>query len=368
VQDVADRSALVSVVILNYQGKEFLSFCVASVLRSSYRRLEVVIVDNGSRDGSIELAEGLFGKDPRVKIVKLKGNVGFAAGNNAGVKYCTGKYVVFLNNDTVVDRMWITELVKVMEKRPDAGALQSKLLRLSNPKIFDSTGDFVDYFGLSFCRASGEEDRGQYNHLDEIFSARAAAMMVRSSTLKDVGVFDDSFFMIFEDIDLGWRIRLRGYKVLYVPSSVVYHYGEATTRRVDYGIRIFHGTKNLIAMVLKNKCLSELLKFNPLPYTFGTVVSDIVRKRDARILLARLRAILWVLRRFPELWKRRLTVQNFIRNTEEADVRKLMLKTNLTLLAQLFVSSLKFGENIAWRKYFARIYRSQRVISSEQPR
>ena len=156
-----EKLPLVSVIILNYNGKRFLNKCLTSVLNSNYSNVEVILVDNASTDDSIKLVKESFGHSPVLIIVKNSTNLGFAAGNNVGLSCSKGKYVVFLNNDTVVEPNWLIELVGVMETNAKIGAAQSKLLSLHNKNFFDSAGDFIDYYGIPIRRGSwGEEDKG----------------------------------------------------------------------------------------------------------------------------------------------------------------------------------------------------------------
>jgi GT2 family glycosyltransferase len=326
---------LVSVVILNYNGKNFVSQCLKSVLSNVYPNFEVLFVDNGSKDGSVALVEKLFGDDSRLEILKLGKNMGFALGNNIGIERCKGDYIMFLNNDTIVEQHYLAELVKVMEEQSDVAAVQSKLLKMDNPKLLDSAGDFVDYFGLTYNRGKGE-NADQYDQMDEIFSARGAAMMVKSSVLKTVGVFDPSFFMIYEDIDLCWRIRLKGYKILFSPKSIVYHFSEATTSKLNRSLPVFHGTKNWIMLMLKNRQQKGLIKFSPLIFLLCSMTMDIIKRRDIESFLARLQAIGWALRNLRQIWTKRLFVQKMLKVTSFNE-DNLLVKIDLTCLTRRFL-------------------------------
>lgn len=327
---------LVSVIILNYNGKKFLNSCLKSVLKNNYPNFEVILVDNGSKDGSAELAGTLFGGDSRLKIITLGRNMGFAAGNNIGIEHSRGDYIMFLNNDTIVEQQFLAELVKVLEEQSDVGVVQSKLLRMDAPSLLDSAGALVDYYGLTYNRGEGEEDLGQYDRLEEIFGAKGAAMMIKSNVLREVGLFDSSFFLVYEDIDLCWRIRLRGYKVLYAPKSIVYHFSEATTRKLNRIFPIFHGTKNWIMLMIKNREAMGLIKFSPLIYLMGTMTLDILKRRDPESMLARFRAIVWNLRHLPRIWTKRLFIQKILKAPQYTE-SSLLLKNDLTSLTKLFI-------------------------------
>jgi hypothetical protein len=340
---------LVSVIILNYNGKRFLNECLTSVLNSSYPNFEVILVDNASTDDSIKFVKERFGHVPVLMIVKNSNNLGFAAGNNVGTSYSKGKYIVFLNNDTVVEPNWLIELVSVMETDAKIGAAQSKLLSLADKRFIDSAGDFIDYYGFPIRRGSwGEEDKGQYDRVEEIFSARGAATIVRRKLLTEIGAFDADFYLNYEDIDLCWRIRLNGYKIVFVPKSKVYHIGGAS---ITSTVGVFYTEKNRISALLKNMPLKYLVKYNPLTFTLCGLISDLLFKRPL-LLYARIKAILWVLKNFKKIWCKRLLIQRFVKKVDHEMVNEYMLKTNLKLLFLLFLVRIRRGNKQATEYYF----------------
>lgn len=361
------KKPLVSVVILNYNGRRFIETCLKSVLNDTfYSNFEVILIDNASTDGSIELVKRRFERDPRLIIVRNNKNLGFAEGNNVGVRYARGEYIVFLNSDTVVDNNWLTELVKVMNSDQIIGAAQSKLLLLRQPEYLDSAGDYIDYYGLPIRRGGGwkEKDYGQYNHIEEIFSARGAAMIVRRSVISEVGLFDPKFFLSYEDIDLCWRIRLRGYKVVFVPKSVIYHLGEASSPPADSPQKIFHMTKNHIATMLKNSPTKSLEKYNPLSLITLFMIMDLIKRRPI-LFMVRIKAIVWIIRNFKYVWRERVKTQIHIRKCRNEMVMKYMLKTNFTSLFRLFVNAYKYGYNFAIKNYFEKGFSSKQKVRNE---
>lgn len=318
-------------------------------MNSSYPSFEVILIDNASTDDSIKLAKEKYGRSPALIIIKNCANMGFAAGNNVGTTYAKGKYVLFLNNDTVVEPNWLIELVSVMESDAKIGAAQSKLLSLADKKTIDSAGDFVDYYGLSFQRGWGEEDRGQYNRVEEIFSARGAAFIVRNKILSEIGAFDPDFFFCYEDIDLSWRIRLNGHKIVFVPKSIVYHIGSGSI--INSSTNVFHIEKNRFFTVLKNNRLSFLVRFNSLSFTLGEIMGDLMLKRPS-FLYARTKAVFWVLTNFKGIWCKRQIIQRNIKKIDSKMINNCMLETNLKLLLQLFLAQIQLGEKQATRNYF----------------
>jgi len=239
----------VSVIIVNWNGGPVLVRCVKSVLESEYHNFELIVVDNASSDGSIEGLINLYGSDPRLHIIRLKKNVGFALANNIGAFHAKGEYLVFLNNDTVVERNWLKELLQPFLKDPMVAVTQAKLLSIDG-RYIDGADDYIDRFGYPMILGHGDVDRGQYDQEREIFSARAAAMMVRVDVFRKVGMFDGTFFAGYEDVDLSWRIRLVGYRVMLCPRAVVWHVGGYSVKRVKE-LRSAP-CKNLLALVAKN--------------------------------------------------------------------------------------------------------------------
>lgn len=231
---------LVSIIIVNYNGKDYLEKCLESLLKINYKNIEIIVVDNHSIDGSIEFLETYY---PQIKIKRLDKNYGFAYPNNLGSKMAQGEFLLFLNNDTTVTPSFLLELVEYMNEHLDVGICQSLLLKPNGD--VDSSGDFVDSNGICFS------SKEHVNQVTEILSAKGASMLVRKEIFSKLGGFDEKFFITFEDVDLGWRTWIIGYRVVIVPTSVVYHYGGGTIKKIDPGIA-FHGFKNQLSMRLTN--------------------------------------------------------------------------------------------------------------------
>jgi len=189
---------------------------------------------------------------PRVKVIKLGRNTGFSFANNVGARAARGFFLFFLNNDAFVERSAISTLVEtykaLAERGVRVGALQPKLVS-ANGLYYDGAGDYVDYFGYPFILGHGDVNRGQYDCLREIFSARGAALMIRRSLFLAVGGFDEGLFMGLEDVDLGWRLRALGYRNFYVPQAVVYHIGSYSIKKSGCTSAV---SRNLLALLAKN--------------------------------------------------------------------------------------------------------------------
>jgi GT2 family glycosyltransferase len=326
---------MISVVILNFNGKKFLNKCLDSVFKTCYANFEVIVVDNASTDGSIELAQMNFRRQSNLRIISNDTNLGFAEGNNIGAKAAAGEYVLFLNNDTEVDPNWLVELVAVIESDKSIGAAQSKIL-LFDHKTIDSAGDFVNRYGKGWMRGRDDKDKGQYNKTHEIFSPRGAAAIVKRQILREVGYFDPTFFTICEDIDLGWRIRLNGYKVVYVPQSVVYHFGSGTRKKVqDSEKSYYYNSRNSLIMLIKNYDTKNLLMsgITNVSVELAMFLISLFFPSKRKYNLSRARAFTWVLVNFRHVWEKRLQVQHWVRKVPDDTIRKLMIRGNSPFLS-----------------------------------
>jgi GT2 family glycosyltransferase len=321
----AGLQPFVSVIVLNYNGKHLLYDCFSTLFATDYENFEVILVDNASVDGSVEYVKKSF-REPRFKVITLDRNYGPAHGRNKGIEKSLGDYVVLLDNDVRVHKKWLKEVVKVMESDPNIGAAQPKLL-LDDEVHIDAAGGFIDYLGRVYQRGVFEEDVGQYDKIDEVFYAKNAAVIFRRKILKEVGLLDPDYFMYYEETDLCWRIWLRGYRVVYVPTSVVYHKGAATMGKKRSPEAIFSDRKNQIATLIKNYRLGNLVKYLPPILTrmfLFSVKLALKGKRD--LAAAYLKAIIWNIVNLRKLWKKRMYVQHVIRRVSDEEVMRVMLK------------------------------------------
>ncbi len=208
----------------------------------------MLLVDNGSTDGS---AEHVRRRWPAVRVLEAGRNLGFAAGNNAGMREARGRHIVLINNDTRARPGWLRGLVETAESDPRIGAVASKLVFMDRPHVIQNAGSLVLTDGSGADRGTGEEDHGQYERREEVFAACGGAALYTRAMLDDVGLFDEAFFNYYEDTDLSWRMRLRGWKVVYEPAAVVEHVHSATG--VEWSpFFIFHVDRNRLFMILKN--------------------------------------------------------------------------------------------------------------------
>lgn len=248
---------LVYIIVLNWNGMEHLQSCLSSLFRLNYENYRVVLVDNGSTDGSVPFVETTF---PDVELIRNKRNVGFCRGNNRGMRLaieCGARYVTLLNNDTEVDPEWLTELVRVAENDGSIGALSSKMLMFYNRELINSTGVVCTPYGNAVDIGIGRYDAPKWNQAREVLAVCGGAFFVRSKVLKEVGLFPD-YTIYLEDVDLSFRIWNAGYRIRYAPSAVVYHKFSATMGDTkEFKRKIYLNTRNRLWLICKHFPLSK---------------------------------------------------------------------------------------------------------------
>jgi GT2 family glycosyltransferase len=249
------------IIIVNWNGLHFLEDCLTSAEQQTYESYEIILVDNGSADGSIEYVKRHF---PKVKILELERNVGFAKANNIAIGKALHQkinYIALLNNDTKADRRWLEKLIEASQTDVRVGICASKILLLSDPTIIDSTGHIFQS-GKIGDRGYGEIDSGQYDDQLDVIGACAGACLYKREMLEDIGLFDESFITYYEDADLSWRSHNKGWKAKYVPESVVLHHHSGTisnNEKLDQ-LRMELLRINLVKMIRNNATFSQKLR------------------------------------------------------------------------------------------------------------
>lgn len=251
-----------AVVILNWNGEAMLRQFLPSVISGSNEEGTVVYVaDNASTDHSCEIVEKEF---PSVRLIRLDQNYGFAEGYNRALAQVEAEYVVLLNSDVEVTEGWLQDMVAYMDTHPEVAACQPKILSYRHRNLFEyagASGGFMDCYGYPFCRGrvfdTVEEDKGQYEEIVPVFWATGAALLIRLEVYRKVGGLDARFFAHMEEIDLCWRLRSRGYQLVCIPSSKVYHVGGATLKK-ENPRKTFLNFRNNLLMLYKNLPEEEL--------------------------------------------------------------------------------------------------------------
>ncbi|HEY9712238.1 MAG TPA: glycosyltransferase family 2 protein [Chroococcales cyanobacterium] len=254
------ESGLVSIVIPNWNGKRFLQGCLDSIAKQTYKNLEVIIVDNGSKDGSVEYIKESF---PDVRLFCYEENTGFSVAVNWGIRESKGEYVALLNNDTVVDEAWLAELVKVMQARPEIGSAGCKMLAYDDHTLLDGAGDGYRRGGLPGRIGHRERDMGRFDRPRYILGACGGAAIYRHTLFDEIGYLDEDYFAYLEDVDFALRAQSAGYKCYYTPAAIVYHLGCGTTGSGYSPLVVRLSAQNNLNTIVKNIPRELLWKFLP---------------------------------------------------------------------------------------------------------
>lgn len=256
-------SHTISIVIPNYNGIRYLEACLDSV-RSQTRKPDlVIVVDNGSSDGSVGMLEEKY---PEVLIRAFPENTGFCGAVNEGIRISKAKrmeFCILLNNDTAVDPSFTGELENAILRDPRIFSCQAKMLSMADPGVIDDAGDFYCALGWAFARGKGKPAE-LFEKQEDIFSACAGAAIYRMEIFDRIGTFDDRHFAYLEDTDIGWRARIRGYRNVYVPAAKVLHVGSASSGSLYNHFKVTNASRNSIYLISKNMPAWQLILNLPL--------------------------------------------------------------------------------------------------------
>ena len=291
-----------SIVLANWNQSGLLVSCLKSISRLRYKEFEVVVVDNGSVDDSIEMVRRHF---PDTKVIELDNNTGFAHATNIGIRQSNSDYVVTLNNDIEVDDRWLGELIAALESEPDIGFCASKQLIMQDAQLADACGDFYTIEGIA-GKIGHKQAAGNYSDRREVFGGSAGSAIYRREMLEQIGLFDEDFFITHEDTDLSFRAQLQGNKCQYVPSAIVYHQVSASLGE-DSDRHIYYGHRNIEFVYWKNMPTPLLLWYLPVHLlTVGLFFMLYIRRGKARPFM---RAKIDALRMLPRMLQKRRKIQ-----------------------------------------------------------
>jgi GT2 family glycosyltransferase len=303
------REGLVSVVVVNYNGERVIEDCLRSVYAQPYRPIEVIVVDNGSTDGSVAL---IVKKFPDVRLVRNERNLGFAGGNNRGVAAAQGEYVVLLNNDTVVDSGWLPPLIEAVGK-PGVGVVTSKVITENVPEAFYEMNGTINYLGYNIMR--------QFSNLSQVFFAAGTSVMFRRNL---VGLpFLDEYFLYHEDVYLSWKLRLQGYEISMAQPSIVWHKGSVTTSNQMPSFVTFYQERNKLLnafLFLERATLTRLIPY----FLFDGVAKSVMSLLTGRkSFFGIVQSYIWCLRNLNWIGAEREKMQR-LRQIPDREILRLM--------------------------------------------
>jgi GT2 family glycosyltransferase len=302
-----------TVAILSYDGRHLLEVILPSLARQRYRDFEVVVVDNGSRDGTVQwLAQSW----PQVQVISLPENVGVTAALNVCAHAGEGELLALFNNDVELDPDCLGELTRALETHPQAGWAAGKLRDFQRRELLDGAGDVFTWAATGGRRGNGELDRGQYDAPGEVFGACGGAALYRRSVLRLVGDFDEDFFAFYEDVDWNLRAQLAGFSCRYVPTALVYHMGSATLGPGLTDFTRYHLWRNGLWIIAKDLPASAILRHGN-RLLLGQLINFAVAVRDGKL------DVWWrvwrdAMRGLPDALRKRRQVQSRRRITLKA--------------------------------------------------
>lgn len=303
----------VSILILNYNGKEFLEDCITSVLGQNYNDVEIILYDNNSADGSVEYAKENF-DDIRLKIVAGKDNLGFAGGNNEALKYADGDLVVLLNNDTIVEKCWLTELIKCLNEENNAGMVQSLVITEGIPLKYYKKNGTINLFGHNIMEIFDIGSDG----IGEIFQANGCSLMISKKLLDELGgLFPYEYFAYAEDTYLSFKVKFAGYKIYHNSKSIVHHKGSGTMKKYKNEFITFYQERNRLLNFLIFFSKTFRRKYYPL------LVYNLILKLSYSIFTKKysfkgiLKSYYWIIKNSKTIEKERNKISPLKRVSEE---------------------------------------------------
>lgn len=245
-----------TIIIPNYNGIEYLENCLLSLQKCEPADFHILVVDNGSTDGCVELLQEKF---PAVEAVFLPENIGFAPAVNRGLELVKTPYALLLNNDITVEPDFVLRMEEAMETHKNCFSVSAKMLQMHNPKLLDGAGDLYCALGWAFALGKGKTSADHYTKPAKLFSSCGGAAMYRMDILCEIGFFDENHFAYLEDVDLGWRARINGHTNYYEPSAVVYHAGSGFSGSRYNEFKINLSSRNSVYLILKNMPLLQII-------------------------------------------------------------------------------------------------------------
>ncbi|OGK39913.1 hypothetical protein A3A74_05515 [Candidatus Roizmanbacteria bacterium RIFCSPLOWO2_01_FULL_35_13] len=311
------NTSKVTVLIPNYNGKKWLEGLLPTLKKVSYKNLEVLIVNNGSTDDS---AEFLKEKYPNIKVLEIKKNRGYAGANNLGVKRATGKYILFLNNDTNVTPNFLEPLVEKIENDKTIGAVQPQIRNMVDKNAIDSIGSFFTLTGFLYHYGYFQNaTEKKYNKELSIYSVKGACYLMKKKDYLDLGGIDESFVTYVEESDLCHRILLSGKKIIYTPKSVVYHYGGGDMNVMTKSeVVIFRSFRNRFVSYIKNLSFKKLLFILPIHFALCEILifMSFLRGKFKQAFASQVGVLGWI-PSLPSILKKRKYIQSHIRKISD---------------------------------------------------
>jgi len=310
------KKNLVSVIVVNYNGKKWLKDCFDALKNQNYKNIQVIMVDNNSVDDSINYVQINY---PNIEIVKSSDNLGFAGGNNLALDIVKGEYVFLLNNDTIIDKDAIGHLKDKLDSNQKIGSLQAKLVLMNEPDKMDSCGSF--WTSTTFLYHVGsykDQSLDLYNQSFKVFCNKGAAQMIRTELINTLTLFDDDFWAYYEETDFCHRVWLHGSECWYEPKALVYHANGGTSLNFNSELIQFHNYKNKLMSFIKNFETLNLLKIIPTYIIMSILISFIfILQGKFKMAMAIYKSYGWNIKNLNKNLKKRKIIQNMRKVTDK---------------------------------------------------
>ena len=336
--NMKNENPLVSIIIVNWNGIQWLKSCLKSLENQTYKNYEIIFIDNNSEDSSLQY---VFSCCPSAKIIKNNKNDGFALGNNIGLNYISGEFVLLLNNDTDAHSTMVEELVQPLLDNSNIGTVQAKLVLMDDENIIDSCGSYLTLTTFLYHVGYGKRaDLNIYNKSRPVFSNKGACMMIRREIINSIGLFDEQYWCYYEETDFCHRVWLAGWECWYWPKAICKHGLGGTSKKIMGEFIIYHNFKNKLNSHLKNFEIKNLLWILPLHFLLSTIYALILLRSSKSRSLAIVKGYYWNFTNIKDTIKKRKEVQRNRKINDRELFKRCMLNPQLKYYKYLFMGKL----------------------------
>lgn len=330
---------LISVIIVSYNGRKWLTACLSSLNRQTYPRFETILVDNHSSDGSVRYVKANF---PKVKVITNSSNLGFATGNNIGAKHSKGEYLVLLNNDTQVPKNYLSKFYEAFTTIPNLAIAQSKIILMDDHKLLDSCGSFWTVSTYQYYLGNRKSPHFSiYQTPQPVFSVKGASVMIKKEVINRIDLFDDDFWCYYEETDFCHRAWIAGYECWYWPKTYIYHAMGGTSLTFPNSHIQFHNLKNKLLSLLKNFEVITVLYELP-TFLFINLMLAVIWLCQGKFnhFITFPKAVFWNLTHFRSTFKKRLLIQQTRTKSDLSIFSVIKKEPHLSYYYYLFINRL----------------------------
>lgn len=298
-----------SIIIVNYNTITYAERCIQSIIDyTDMTKTEIILVDNKSQEDNLE---NFIQRFPDIIVIQSSQNLGFGYGNNLGGQFANGKYLIFLNPDTIVTQNWLEALIKPLEQNLEIGLVTPKILLTSDPNLINACGHQVHFTGIVQCRGI-KTSKEQYQIREEVSAVSGAAFAIRKTIFREINGFDSYFFLFIEDTEISWQAQLAGYRCVFTPHSVIYHDYALTF----WQLKMFYYERNRYTLLLKTYKWGTLILLSPMLLLTEFIAWFFIITQHRELWHEKLDVYTWIIRNWHQIWRSRQRVQNMRRRND----------------------------------------------------